>query len=135
MLTWKPAYETGLELVDSQHKTLFQYINKLETLVAAPAIDTQAVDQLIQFLEHYVANHFKFEENCMQRYHCPAHEANAKAHQQFLEVWGKFRQTYAKEGANRELLSKLHHLDVTWIEHHICKVDTKLRGCVPAVSQ
>ena len=51
MLQWSSQYETGVPLVDTQHKVLFEQINKLEQLTQEPQIHPADVDRLIHFLE------------------------------------------------------------------------------------
>ena len=131
MLSWKSEYETGVSLVDTQHQTLFKYINKLHELTQRPAVDKAEMDSFIGFLESYVVSHFQYEESCMNRFNCPAHVVNKKAHGEFLKVWGQFKAAYAQQGPNKVLLSKLHSVAVQWIKNHICTVDVKLRTTTP----
>lgn len=130
MIEWKPQYETGVPVVDSQHRTLFEAINKLETLAQASEPDRQEVDHLINFLQNYAATHFKFEESCMERFRCPSHEENKRAHHLFLNGFAKFRAEYSTVGPTPEMLHKLHHVSEIWIKNHICKIDVNLRSSV-----
>lgn len=130
MLLWKTDYETGSPLVDGQHKMLFEKINKLEQLLAAPQMPTVEIDALLSFLENYVANHFKFEESCMASVHCPAHAENKIAHAQFNAVLAQFKRDYAVRHADKNLLRGLHTSASAWIQGHILKVDIKLKPCL-----
>lgn len=131
MLTWKSEYETGFSLLDTQHQTLFKYINKLQELTEKPSIDKSEMVGFINFLESYVVNHFNYEETCMERFNCPAHATNQKAHAEFLKVWGQFKDAYARQGPDKALLTKLHSVAMQWIKNHICSVDIKLRANAP----
>jgi hemerythrin len=131
MLTWNSQYETGVPLVDTQHKVLFEHINKLEAMTHEPEIHAGDVDRLVHFLEGYVVNHFKFEEQCMNRYHCPNHEENAKAHAAFLDAFGKLKTEYQAQGPTGAFLKKLHRAASDWIHQHILRVDIRLKMVVP----
>jgi hemerythrin len=132
MLDWSKDYETGIPLVDTQHKVLFENINKLENLVGNKAVTRPEVDRLVQFLATYAANHFTFEERCMQRYHCPAHKVNEAAHAKFLEVFGAWKVEYDRLGPTAALLQQLHATTSAWIRQHILKVDIQLRAVATA---
>lgn len=131
MLQWSSQYETGVPLVDTQHKVLFEHINKLEQMTREPQIHPGDVDRLIHFLESYVVGHFKFEEQCMNRYHCPTHDENIKAHAAFLDAFGKLKAEYKVQGPTAAFLNKLYGAASSWIHNHILKVDIRLKAVVP----
>jgi hemerythrin len=131
MIKWDPRYETGVPSIDSQHRSLFRYINQLGELANREDPPEKAeVDALIDFLEDYVASHFKYEESCMERFRCPSHEENMRAHQLFFEGWQKFRATYTERGPDPEVLKRLFTIAECWIRNHICKIDVNLRDSV-----
>lgn len=127
MLIWKPEYATGVELVDGQHRVLFEKINHLEEIAAAPEIDRAELEKLVAFLGQYAANHFTYEEQCMHRLRCPAHEENKRAHAQFIEVLRRFNADYAAQGPTRDLVRRLQVTCRTWILQHILKIDVRMR--------
>ena len=132
MLTWSEQFATGSPLVDTQHRMLIDKINFLEQLLAGPPPSKAACDELINFLGSYVGTHFTFEETCMERFHCPAHEQNKQAHAAFLGVFAKFKERYAAEGPKPELLKSLQTTAADWIKNHILSVDIKLKACIKA---
>lgn len=132
MLQWSSQLETGVPLVDTQHKVLIEHINKLEAMTRDPSTHQGDVDRLLQFLESYVANHFRFEEQCMHRYHCPSHEENIRAHAAFLEAFGKLKHEYQIVGPTHAFLQKLYSTASSWIQQHILRIDIQLKRVVPA---
>ena len=132
MLEWKPDYETGVPELDTQHKVLFDNINRLGKLLDKEEIERAEADYLLDFLKQYVAQHFQFEETCMARYQCPAHPKNKEQHAQLQNALAHFNQDYATFGPLKELLQRLHATMVWWINSHILKVDSQLKGCVPS---
>jgi hemerythrin len=130
MLTWREEFATGSVLVDTQHRLLIEKINKLEQLLTGASPSKTDCDDLVGFLGNYAAMHFKFEEQCMSRYRCPAHEQNKQAHEVFLGVFSKFKERYLAEGPKKELLQNLHATASHWIQDHILAVDIKLKPCV-----
>lgn len=130
MLTWTDQFATGSALVDTQHRMLIEKINRLEQLLSGPPPSKAVVDELLNFLGSYVSTHFKFEEQCMEKYRCPAHEKNKQAHAAFLDVFGKFKSRYVAEGPKPELLKSLHQAASSWIRDHILSVDIQLKACI-----
>lgn len=126
-------YETGVPLVDTQHRVLIEHINKLEQFTRNPPHRAE-IDRLMQFLESYVVSHFKFEEQCMQRFHCPNHEENHRAHGQFLEAFTKLKLEYQQNGPSALFLNKLYSTASSWIHQHILKIDTRLKTVAPAAT-
>jgi len=134
MLIWHEKYETGHATIDTQHKMLVTYINRLEGLLKTTNPTRQECEfivAMVEFLEAYVDSHFQFEEQCMDRYRCPAHGKNKQAHQDFIVFFKHFKERYAAEGFRQDILSELHKNVHDWILGHILQIDTQLRDCVP----
>ena len=129
MLMWSDQFATGSPLVDTQHRMLIDKINLLEQMLGGPPPPKAKVDELLAFLGSYVVTHFKFEEQCMERARCPAHEKNKQAHAAFLGVFGKFKERYLAEGPKPELLKSLQVAASDWIKSHVLTVDIQLKAC------
>jgi len=129
MLIWSDQFATGVALVDTQHKMLIDKINTLEKLVAGPAPTKPQCDELLNFLGSYVVTHFKYEEGCMEKMRCPAHEKNKSAHAAFLAVFAKFKARYGAEGPKPDLLKELHGAAADWIKNHILSIDIQMKHC------
>ena len=129
MLTWTEQFATGSPLVDTQHRMLIEKINYLEQILNGPPPSKEACDSLLNFLGSYVTTHFQYEEQCMEKAKCPAHETNKKAHAAFLGVFAKFKERYVAEGPKPELLKSLQTAAADWIKNHILTVDIQLRNC------
>lgn len=130
MITWSPQFESGDELVDTQHQVLIDKLNELEMLLEGPLPSKQACDQLLGFLGDHVAGHFSYEEDCMHRARCPAHARNKHAHKAFLDIFAHFKARYEQEGPSRELLRALQVAASQWTETHILTLDVQLRPCL-----
>ena len=129
MLTWTDQFATGIPLVDTQHRMLIEKINTLETLLQGPPPSKAVCDELLSFLGSYVLTHFRYEEGCMEKARCPAHEKNKQAHAAFLDVFAKFKARYQAEGPKPELLKELQRVASDWIRGHILSVDVQLKAC------
>jgi hemerythrin-like metal-binding protein len=115
--------------VDTQHRILIEKLNELESILEGPLPPKAACDELLDFLENHVQEHFHYEEGCMRRARCPAHSANKLAHDAFLRVFGRFRARYLDEGPSRDLLGSLQRAASEWTQNHILTQDIHLRAC------
>jgi len=132
MVIWNEKFATGSSIIDAHHQLLINHINELEMLLSRTNLDRaecESIVSLVEFLESYAGTHFKFEEQCMERYRCPAHARNQQEHQQFLEFFRDFKARYQAEGFRPDLLESLHRMTSAWIQKHILQVDTQLRSC------
>jgi len=130
MLEWKADYETGVAVIDTHHKVLFDNINRLEKLLDKEEIEEVEADYLLDFLRHYVTQHFQHEETCMARFRCPSRAKNKEQHDQLINALSYFNQEYELHGPLKDMLQRLHTTLVWWINSHILKVDVQLKDCV-----
>lgn len=134
-IIWTKEFETGSAKLDLQHRLLITNINHLGELLHTtnPTKDeVETVSLVVDFLESYADNHFKLEEECMERHRCPAHIENLHAHGRFRGFFHRYRQQCAAEGYRVELLRTLHETCRSWIQDHILKIDTQLRTSLAA---
>jgi hemerythrin len=133
MVNWTERFATGSKVIDQQHRMLINNLNHLESMLTGTnptREEGEFLIHLIDFLESYAITHFEFEEQCMERYRCPAHAQNKQAHQQFLTLISQFKERCNQEGLRPEILRSLHHTLSSWIEDHIPHVDAQLRRCI-----
>ena len=62
-IIWNDTLNTGISVIDSQHRRIVAYINALEE--ARSAKDRAQVGQIIEQLVDYTQSHFGFEESLM----------------------------------------------------------------------
>jgi hemerythrin len=132
MLQWNEKFETGHMLIDTQHRVLISYVNRVEDLSQATNPSRDQVElffRFMEFLETYILTHFQAEEDCMYRFRCPAHFENKKAHTEFLDYFRQFNRQLAIEGYHPDAAKELHNACAVWIQRHILRVDTQLKGC------
>lgn len=135
MIEWNEQFKTGSDTIDQQHLMLIDAINHLEWFLAETNPSRETFDlmaKLLDYLESYTETHFRFEEDCMERYRCPAHAANKTAHHAFRGFIQQFKNDIQHKGIRPEALRTLHQTMCLWIQEHILTVDTQLRPCLKA---
>lgn len=131
MIEWGKKYETGVAEIDHQHQWLFRFVNSLEEDLnrEAPDID---IEETLKMMADYAQTHFRYEEDCMNKWKCPFAENNKCAHKNFIEAYENFMERYEREGHSLELAWKIHDMVESWISNHIAKIDSKLKKYVHA---
>jgi hemerythrin len=130
MIKWEESYSTGVEKLDNQHKSLFQFCNDIEGIINDGGISKEFMVSALKYLDQYVKVHFGQEETCMHKHACPIAGTNKIAHEKFIEAFHKFQSRLNEKGDTDGCLEELHHFLETWLVEHICKIDTKLKACV-----
>ncbi len=132
MLDWNEQFETGHPLIDTQHRMLISYINRLEEMAGNPSPNQEEIElvlRFMEFLENYIMTHFREEEDCMFRFRCPAHQQNQMAHREFLGFFTGTKLRFEVEGYSVEAAQELFEACVAWIQRHILKIDVQMRPC------
>lgn len=129
MIKWQEKYTTGLKEVDDQHKILFVFFNDFEESIK----ESRGMAYIFSYfsvLEAYAVAHFQYEEECMEKYRCPAAEVNKIAHQKFIENVVSVRAQLESKQFTDEQAAQLHQFLEQWITGHIIGTDAQLRPCV-----
>lgn len=132
MLVWDEKYETGQPVMDAQHRMLIAYINRLHVLSLAQNPNHEDVAyflHFVEFMEEYIGEHFRAEQECMLRLKCPAHSENCQAHHEFLNFFRDFRRRMKIEANTRALMRELHHTCADWVKSHILRLDVQMKDC------
>ena len=117
-LKWSRELDTGVEIIDEQHKRIVQYINELYD--AENAEDEQKVGEVIDELVDYTISHFSFEESLMEQANYPFLSPHKKVHGLFINRVSKFVERYnSGEDVAGELISMLQK----WLINHIRNED------------
>ncbi len=133
MILWDKQMETGSRTIDEQHRMLINNLNHLECMLNATNPTREECEfliQLVNFLESYAEKHFRFEEQCTERYRCPMHAKNKDAHGMFLTLFQRFKERCKTEGLRPDMIRALHQTLSLWIQEHIVKIDTQLKPCL-----
>ncbi len=113
-MQWTPDLETGIHVIDEQHKRIVDYINELDH--ANVTGDAEEVKNTLEGLLDYTITHFEFEEELQERAEYPFLKAHKRVHEIFMKRVSTFRERAEKgENVTAELLSMLK----IWLSSHI----------------
>jgi hemerythrin len=131
MITWDDSMTTGLPDIDAQHREIIKKFNEFSEAVWRPnGMNREVAGEVLDFLQFYAVWHFGREEQCMERYRCPAAAANKQAHAEFIQKFGGFYEQWQEAGMDLKLVRETYLELEKWIDHHIRRVDTELFPCV-----
>lgn len=122
---WTPDYETGIDIIDSQHMKLFDNINNL--LNSCEKGDAkEGVIKIFDFLEQYVIFHFGTEEDLMIKYRYANYYQHRMLHDRFIIDMNGLKREFLKNGISDGFLMLIKHFVIDWLKYHIGVEDKKL---------
>lgn len=117
-IVWSSELDTGIDVIDEQHKRIVEYINDLYD--AHVSGNRAAVASVIDNVVDYTMSHFSFEETMMEDAGYAYLHAHQRVHQMFIarvtEMKGRF-----EKGENVD--AELHNMLARWLVNHIRKED------------
>jgi hemerythrin len=118
---WNTSFETGIRIIDEQHKELFKYLDEL-TLGVYQGRGKDQIRIMIDFLEKYTEEHFTTEESMFRRTGYAGISKHIEAHNIFRTNLKNFREDFRK-GRENYLAIHLEKNLKNWWETHILKTD------------
>lgn len=124
---WDPSLDLGIDIIDSQHKHIVDFINELYT--AHLSKDDLLISQVLIGLMDYTLTHFAFEEELIMLAKYPLTEEHKSVHAAFTDRIDHYRTKHEKGiDVARPLAAELK----IWLTQHIKIEDKKY---VPYVKQ
>lgn len=126
LIPWTPDLETGHSVIDGQHKTLIEALNRLHAAIQEGNGDDE-IGWCLSFLKAYTRVHFKAEEALLRNAGVDI-TAHSLTHKAFLtEVDILFGRYVRKELG---LLSETEAMLKNWLIEHI-QEDDQIAGQLP----
>lgn len=124
MLIWKDSYSIGMDLIDAQHKHLFDIGNQAYNLLKNGfKIDKyDDIVLIIEDLSNYTKYHFRCEEEYMKKINYPRYENQKKEHNYFIEKIDSI-QLHSIDENQQKYIEDLLDFIFNWILEHILKED------------
>lgn len=126
-ITWTPDLDTGIDVIDQQHRRIVDYINGLEQANARG--DRAAIGATLDDLVDYTISHFAFEESLQEE----AGYAYSKPHKKVHELFVRRVNEYVeRHRLGDDVGAELDKLLSTWLVNHIKRDDADYVGAVKA---
>lgn len=129
---WDDSLETGMELIDCQHKELIARVNSLMKAIDKRDKD-EVVKSMLNYLNEYVLEHFIAEEKLQSEIGYPEYESHKKLHDGFSEELRLLVHKFMSKGITADITFDLGQLLNIWLVEHISIQDRKIadyiKGC------
>lgn len=114
----------GVEQIDDEHRELFRLVGEVHDLLKDTWTDDKYFEicDLIERLKEYAAEHFRHEEEYMEKIGHPELELQKQQHAQFCEKVNEV-DVRAAESDQQALISDLLNYLVEWLYKHIIGSD------------
>lgn len=120
-------YYTGIGLIDSEHKVLFNIMEKADKLIKSFTVGDK-YDQIMEIMEElrqYTVDHFTDEEEYMESINYSGLEAQKRAHAAFIEKIESINEEEIDKNPHEYLESMMEFL-LGWLINHILYTDKKI---------
>lgn len=64
-INWGPEFETGIDIIDEQHRRIFDYLLEIDHAVTTH--HAEEVEKVVRALIDYAISHNTFEESLMEK--------------------------------------------------------------------
>lgn len=116
---WNDQFATGIRSIDQQHQQLFESVNRLHEAYVKGDPQPE-IQKALDFLLHYTVEHFRAEEDHMERLGYPGFAAHAVEHARLV---AQVTALKARFDAGRTMSGDLTAFFADWLKHHIHQVD------------
>ena len=133
IFVWSEKFNTGLAVVDEQHRRLVELINEVAgELVFAP--DEARLRTVLQGLIDYAEYHFRCEEALWAKHlnGLPAEAAHRRAHHAFAQDVQRILEDRSRPDLGERIEALLDFL-VRWLAAHILESDRRFAHMVLAL--
>ena len=128
MLKWKDEYSIGIELIDDQHKRLFEIGNSAYELLRNDfCVDKyDKITEIIEELRQYTVFHFETEEEYMLEMKYIGYFEQKKEHDAFIKKINAVNLKEVDEDQDKYIEDLLEFV-FNWILNHILKKDKLIK--------
>jgi hemerythrin-like metal-binding protein len=135
IFAWSDKYDTGIELIDSQHRRLVQLLNELFAHLALQS-EAPQLEAVFAELQQYTVMHFRDEQLIWDQYFGddPWQSDHERVHREFIDELARLKSAEpgrALEAVLADIVSFLTH----WLAYHILDNDKRLASAVLAMQQ
>lgn len=129
-LVWQEDLDTGIQVIDTQHKRIVEMINQLHDAQAQHG--RALLGNVIEELVDYTLSHFAFEETLLEDAGYQFTRAHKKVHELFIKRVSDYRMRFE---AGEDVADELKGLLGRWLFNHIRSDDANYVESVKASMQ
>ena len=120
-------YKIGIELIDAEHKRLFEIVRETNDVIAAQFLYDKydEIVDILNELKDYTVMHFQDEERYMESIGYEGLELQRMAHNAFVNRLNEINLDDMDDN-QKEYLDELLQFLLSWLSNHILKMDKQI---------
>lgn len=129
MSMWKERYKLGVEMIDTQHKELFDNTEKLISIISGDCAEDKKEEciDIITFLKNYSDKHFAAEEEYQRSISYSDIEKHKTLHRVFTATVLSLEKKLIDADFSVSVLKDVAGFLTSWLTYHIVGIDQKYR--------
>ena len=129
---WKEEYTIGVDMIDEQHRQLFDKIEHLLEIAKGGSWESNRREcmEIIDFLVRYTIIHFETEEKFQKEKGYISYEEHVKIHKDFTNTVLVYKDLLSNNFSSKTLKSFIGTL-LAWLVNHVCVCDKKIVRNIP----
>ena len=124
-MKWVPEYNTGIDVIDDQHRRILDYINEIVEI--SEGSDRARVKQILDNIIDYTQSLFTFEESLQEEAGYKYRVPHKRVHDLFIKKIESYRHRFE---LGQSIESELHEVLSKWLINHIQHDDADYVGAV-----
>lgn len=125
-IEWNENLKTGILIIDQQHQSLFELINKLNEFKATK----KGFYEILLELQTYASTHFSTEEEYMRYMKYPDFNHHKKCHENFVQDFKRLMKKVSTVENIIDLGPELIEFIESWIKQHYTDEDVKMAAYI-----
>lgn len=127
MYEMKDEYKTNIDIIDKQHKHLFEITDRTYELLTNDLLVDKydRILELLDELKEYTLFHFSTEEKYMEEINYKNLEAQKEAHAQFIKKLDDYNLNTIDDNQDESIRDLLEFLN-SWLVNHIINMDKQI---------
>ena len=127
MLTFSEEYYTGVDIIDREHRRLFEILADLNDLNRKDFVSDKydAIVDVVEELKDYTVKHFQDEERYMESIQYEGLPVQQNLHKTFIDKMDQINLNDVDEN-QQAYIDVLIDFLANWLINHIMKMDQKI---------
>ncbi len=135
MIEWSAIFETGIPVVDEEHKQLFRMLNHMAAEVGKGEQNEDSLNESLDSLMAYSEQHFMDEEKIMMQHKIDNRHflLQRMEHQSFIYDVTRMRSEVLLDDSITDRFEKLVKFVASWLIYHTLRTDQLMARQVEAI--
>lgn len=137
MLEWSDKFATKIEIIDTQHKRIFDLLKRLADSFRKGRPGEAMIKEALQQLVDYANTHFVEEEMLMLQFHVDVRHVSMHRmeHKSFIYDIQRMSEQLFSEDGQADVAERLVHFITSWLSYHILGMDMNMAEQLFAIQQ